>query len=290
MRITFTLKKPALVLAAAAMLAVITAACSSAPAGKSVAAFVGSASKPPMEEAARAFEAETGIRVYTNYGGSGTMLSQIELSHSGDIYIPGSQDYMAKAERKGLVEDTAVRKVAYLVPVICVQHGNPLNIRSLADLARPGVRVGIGNPEAVCLGLYAVEILQYNNLLADVGRNIITSVESCEKIATLISLRSVDAVIGWDVFHEWDPDNIDIVYIQPDQLPRLAYVPAAVTTVATDPETAQRFVDFLVSPEGQAIFQKRGYISSEADARKFAPDAEIGGEYRLPEDYQELMK
>jgi molybdate transport system substrate-binding protein len=265
------------------------AGCARANPG-TVTAFVGSASKPPMEEAAQAFEKETGVKVYTNYGGSGTMLSQIELSSSGDIYIPGSQDYLAKAERQGIIDTASVKKVAYLVPVIDVQHGNPLKIQSLADLARPGIKVGIGNPEAVCLGLYAVEILDANHLLADVGRNIVVQAESCEKIATLISLKSVDAVIGWDVFHAWDPDRIDSVYLEPEQLPRLAYVPAAVTTFAADRDSARKFVDFLVSPEGQAIFKKWGYISSESDARRFAPDAEIGGEYQLPADYQELIK
>jgi molybdate transport system substrate-binding protein len=282
-------KRLAILLLGAGFLALAAGACAPKT-QKSVTAFVGSASKPPMEEAAQAFEKETGIKVYANYGGSGTMLSQIELSKSGDIYIPGSQDYMTKAERAGAVDAASVQKVAYLVPVIGVQHGNPKNIQSLADLARPGVKVGIGNPEAVCLGLYAVEILDHNNLLADVGKNIVVQAESCEKIATLISLKSVDAVIGWDVFHQWGPDNIDVVYIQPDHLPRLAYVPAAVSTFAADNDSAQKFIDFLVSAEGQAIFKKWGYISNEGDARRFAPEAEIGGEYQLPAGYQELIR
>ncbi len=256
----------------------------------SITAFVGSASKPAMEEAAQAFEQETGIEVFTNYGGSGTMLSQIELSGSGDVYIPGSQDYMAKAERKNVIDPASVKKIAYLVPAICVPHGNPKNIHSLADLARPGIKVGIGNPEAVCLGLYAIEILDYNGLLADVGKNIVTNAESCEKIATLVSLKSVDAAIGWDVFHEWDPDKIDIVYPEPGQLPRLAYIPAAVSVFAAERDSAERFLDFLVSREGQEIFRKWGYLSTEAEARRFAPDAEVGGEYRLPDDYQAAMK
>jgi molybdate transport system substrate-binding protein len=252
--------------------------------------FAGSASKPPLEEAAQAFEQEMGIHVYTNFGGSGTMLSQMELSRSGDIYIPGSQDYMAKAENKNLIDIASVKKLAYLVPVIAVRHGNPQNIESLADLARPGIKVGIGNPESVCLGLYAIEILDSNKLLAEVGKNIIVNAESCEKIATLISLKSVDAVIGWDVFHEWDPDNIDVVYLAPEQLPRLAYIPAAVSTFAADKADAEKFIDFLASAKGQQIFQKWGYITSESEARKFAPNAEIGGEYQLPADYQALMK
>jgi molybdate transport system substrate-binding protein len=257
---------------------------------KTLTAFVGSASKPPMEEAARAFQEKTGIQVYLNFGGSGTLLSQIELSRSGDLYIPGSPDYMVKAERKNVIDPASVKKIAYLVPVIGVQHGNPKNIKSLSDLAGPGIEVGIGNPEAVCVGLYAIEILDYNHILTDVSKNIIVHAKSCDDTATLLSLKSVDAVIGWDVFQHWDPDNIDVVYLAPEQLPRIAYIPGAITKFAQDSESARKFLDFLVSPEGQAIFQKWGYITSESDARKFAPQAEIGGEYQLPENYQQIIK
>ncbi|MBN1160378.1 MAG: molybdate ABC transporter substrate-binding protein [Dehalococcoidales bacterium] len=251
-----------------------------------LAAFVGSASKPAMEEAAAAFEKETGIKVYLNFGGSGAMLSQMELSQSGDLYIPGSQDYIAKAERKGIIDIDSVVKIAYLIPVISVQLGNPKNIRTLADLARPGLEIGIGNPQSVCLGLYAIEIFEYNGLLEDISKNIAVNAESCSKTAVLISLQSVDAVIGWDVFHYWDPDNIDTVYIDPAQLPRLAYVPGAITKYAADRENASRFLDFLVSEEGRQIFQKWGYITTDDEARTYAPGAEIGGEYELPDSYQ----
>jgi molybdate transport system substrate-binding protein len=279
------LVKKAILLLMASVLFMITNGCV-APATKTLTAFVGSASKPPMEEAAAVFKKEAGIEVFFNFGGSGTMLSQIELSRSGDLYIPGSQDYMAKAERGNVVDPASVRKIAYLIPVIAVQKGNPKNIRSLADLARPGVRVGIGNPLAVCLGLYAVEIFDYNHLLAEISRNIVVNAESCSKVASLISLKSVDAVIGWDVFQQWDPDNIEVVYLALEQLPRIAYVPGAVTEYAGDATGAGRFLDFLTSPAGQSIFQKEGYITSESDARKLAPGAEIGGEYQLPADYQ----
>jgi molybdate transport system substrate-binding protein len=256
----------------------------------SITAFVGSASKPPMEEAARAFQEKTGIQVYLNFGGSGAMLSQIELSQSGDLYIPGSPDYMVKAGRKDVIDPASVKKIAYLVPVIAVQHGNPRNIQSLKDLAGTGTKVGIGNPAAVCVGLYAIEILDYNHLLEDISKNIVVHARSCEDTATLISLKSVDAVIGWDVFQHWDPDNINVVYLSPEQLPRIAYIPGAITKFTQDSESARKFLDFLVSPEGQAIFRKWGYITTESDAREFAPQAEIGGEYQLPASYEPLLK
>jgi len=256
---------------------------------KTITAFCGAASKPAMDESAQAFEKKTGIKVYCTYGGSGAILSQMKLSKSGDLYIPGSPDYMVMAERDGVVKPESVKIISYLIPVIAVQHGNPKNIQSLSDLAKPEIKVGIANPEAVCVGLYAIEILEQNNLLEAVVKNVVTYAESCEKTATLVSLKSVDAVIGWHVFHDWDPNNIDVVYLKPEQLPRIAYIPAAISTYAKDSESAQKFIDFLISPQGQDIFRKWGYITAENEARKFAPRAEIGGEYKLPETYKSLI-
>ncbi len=260
------------------------------PEQKTITIFAGAASKPALDEVARAFEKQTGIKVYANYGGSGTVLSQMKLAKTGDLYIPGSPDFMVKAERDGVVEPKTVKIISYLIPVIAVQRGNPKNIQTLSDLARPGLKIGIADPETVCVGLYAIEILEYNRLLAEVGKNVITYTESCEKTATILSLKSVDAVIGWHVFRDWDPDRIDVVYLRPEQLPRIAYIPAAISTFTKDRENAWKFMDFLVSPAGGDMFRKWGYIATEAEAKKFAPGATIGGEYRLPETYKPLVK
>jgi len=256
---------------------------------KTITAFCGSASKPAMEEAAQAFKETAGIEVYLNFGGSGTVLSQMKVSKSGDLYIPGSPDYMAIAEEDGVVDPESVKIISYLVPAILVQEGNTKNIQSLSDLAKPGIEIGIGNPEAVCVGLYAYEILEYNNLLAEVKPNIVTHAESCSKTASLVALKSVDAILGWRVFSYWH-DNIDVVYLEPEQIPRLSYIPGAISTYTEDRESSQKLLDFLVSPQGQGIFSNWGYIATESAAREFAPDAEIGGEYKLPGTYRTLVQ
>jgi molybdate transport system substrate-binding protein len=259
-------------------------------AGKELSVFAGSASKPALDETAALFEKQTGVKVYITYGGSGSVLSQMELSQIGDIYVPGSPDFLVKAEKKKITDPATTKIVAYLIPAINVQPGNPKNIQSLADLTKPGVTIGIGNPTTVCVGLYAIEILDNNHLLADVYKNIVTQTSSCDNTATLISLKSVDAVLGWSVFHHWDPENIDTIYLKPDQVTRLAYIPAAVSTYCKEREAAAAFIDFLTSAAGQEIFKKWGYDVTEDEARKYAPDAEIGGEYQLPESYNSLFK
>lgn len=249
-------------------------------------AFCGSASKPAMEECAKLFEEKSGIRVVLYFSGSGEMLSQMKMSKRGDIYIPGSPDYMVKAVNDGVVDvNQNVEIIAYLVPAILVQKGNPKNIQGLYDLSKEGIRVAIGNPESVCVGLYAYEILERGGLLNKVSKNIVTLGGSCSMTAALIPMKAVDAIMGWEVFAKWNSETTVVIFLKPDQVPRLAYIPAAISTFSEHPKEAKQFIEFLKCLEGQQIFTKWGYLSTEKEARKFAPGASIGGEYKLPADY-----
>ncbi len=222
-------------------------------------AFVGAASKPPSTEAKEAFEkANPGIVIDMTFGGSGTLLNQMTLEETGDIYMPGSDDYMEKAEAKRAVLPETRSIVAYLVPSICVQSGNPKGIHSLRDLARPGVTVGLAEAGAVCLGDVSDEILQSAGLEKQVKKNVITYAKSCDQTQQLVQLGEVDAVIGWDAFKHWAPDEIDIVPIAKEHL-RVRNIPAAVSVYSKQRDAAQRYIDFLTSEEGKAIFSKHGY-------------------------------
>ena len=248
-----------------------------------ITAFCGSASKPALEECAGIFEKNTGIKVNLIMGGSGTVLSQMKLSKKGDIYIPGSPDYMDLAKKDGLVYTETEKYLAYLVPSIIVQKGNPKNIRTLSDLSQAGLKVAIGNPRSVCVGLYAYEIFERAGQLENIKSNIVTFAESCDKTALLVSLKKVDAVMGWDVFEKWNPDNSEAVYLQVEEIPRIAYIPAAVSKYTKNRKAAQQFIDFISGKAGQSVFKKWGYIESEEAAKKIASNATIGGEYFLPD-------
>ncbi len=253
--------------------------------GKTLIAFVGSASMPATKEAALVFEKETGIRVELHFGGSGSMLSRMILSRRGDLYFPGSHDYMAKAIEKKAVNPDSVREIAYLIPAINVPRSNPKSIRGLGDLTRKGVRVAIANPHSVCVGLYAVEILEKNGFKERIKPNIKTYVESCSRTANIVAFNNVDAVIGWRVFEQWNPKRILTIPLKPDEIPRIASIPIAISTFSQNPRDSLRYIDFLGSDVGRNIFRKWGYIVTRAEARRFAPKAQIGGRYELPPDW-----
>lgn len=257
---------------------------------ESLLVFCGAASKPAMEEIGTLFQKERRIPVHMIFGGSGTLLMQIDLSRQGGIYLAGSPDYIAIGEKKELLVPGSDRIVAYLVPGIITPAGNPAAVHSLDDLARPGIRVGIGNPETVCLGLYAVEILEKNGLLEQVMRNVVTFGGSCSKTANLAAFGKLDAILGWRVFHYWNPERMDLVPIAPDRIPRISYIPIAVPAHARDPGFSAEFIDFVLSKKGRDVYEKYGYITSREKAMEFSPAASIGGEYALPPEYFEILK
>ncbi len=251
--------------------------------------FAGAASKPPTEDAAKAFEAKTGVKVDVIFGGSGFVLSQMILGRKGDIYFPGSSDYMEAAKKKEAVFPETEKIVVYLVPAINVPKGNPKKIKILKDLTRPGLKVAIANPEGVCVGAYAVEIIESSLTPEEkiaFKKNLINYTESCEKTATAISLKAADAVIGWRVFHYWDPERIETIPLDKSQIVRIGYIPVAISKFTSNRPLAQQFIDFLLSDEGKSIFGKYHYFMNSDDAAAWIGEKKpVGGVYEVPKDW-----
>ena len=247
--------------------------------------FAGAASKPATAELVERFESETGHTVRIHFGNSGNVLFQMKIAGRGDIYFPGSPNFMDQAEREGLIIHETRRIVAYLVPSINVQRGNPKKIKGLNDLTRGDIKVAIGNPRTVIVGTFAVEIFEHAHLATEIRPRIVGYTESCAKTANLLAMKSVDAIVGWRVQESWNPDNIETVLFPPDQIPRISYMPIAVSTFSENVELATRFIDYASSEKGKKIFEKWGYLTREEDARTYAPDAIISGDYILPEGW-----
>ena len=273
------------------LLTVVSCYSTSAHCEESLLVFAGAASKPPTEEAAMAFEKKTGVKVDLVFGGSGFVLSQMLLAKKGDIYFPGSSDFMEIAKKKGAVIAETERKVVFLVQAINVQKGNPKGIRGLRDLTRPGLRVAIANPEGVCVGLYAVETIEKEFSAAEKAafrKNLVNYTESCEKTATAVSLKTVDAVIGWSVFQHWDPARIETIPLKKNEISRVGYIPIAISHYSKNKARSRQFIDFLLSEEGKAIYRKYHYFMSPEEANAWiGAKKPVGGEYLLPAQWRQ---
>ena len=141
----------------------------------------------------------------------------------------------------------------------------------------------------MCVGLYAVEIIEKNlkpDEKAALRKNLVNYTESCEKTATTISLKAADAVIGWRVFQYWDPERIETVPLKKEEIARIGYIPIAISKFTTNRPLAQGFVDFILSDEGRAIFRKLHYFMNPEEAFTWIGERKpVGGEHRVPAEW-----
>ena len=104
------------------------------------------------------------------------------------------------------------------------------------------------------------------------------------------ALNKVDAILGWRVFHYWNPDRMRFVPIAPERIPRISYIPISIPVYTRDVSLSEDFIQFTLSPKGRAIYEKYGYLFSLDKAKSFAPRALVGGEYVLPSAYFDIIK
>jgi len=234
--------------------------CYSAAANGTLSIYAASGSKPAIDEICMEFERQYGIDMEITYGGGGEILSQIELTHTGDIYIAPEQKFMETARQKELIASETLRSVAYMVPVIAVRKDNPKHITALADLARPDVRVAITRPETTLLGKYAPEIFKKAGLAEAIGKNVVTHTLSPDSLLTMLILDQLDAGIIWHFYKTQTADQIEIIWLEPEQLTGIGEIQIATTTFSNDMILARQLIDFVTSEESKAILEKNGYV------------------------------
>jgi len=242
---------------AAAEAAARPAADPAAKGGGTVFLYVGAGLRTAMDDVARAFTARTGIAVECDYGGSGMLISRLRLAQRGDLFMPGDQWYVDLAEQEGLVASKT--PVGYFVPVLLVRKGNPLGLRDVADLARPGVRLGLGNPKACQVGRASEAILRKNAVdPAAIEKNLVFSSVTVNELGLQVRTGQLDAAIVWDAVAAQYADSADAVPI-PAEKNEVSRVTIALLKGAANEAGARQFIDFLVGPEGRALFRKHQY-------------------------------
>ena len=218
--------------------------------------YSGAGMRKPMDEIGTLFKQKYGVTVNYNYGGSNTLLSQIELTLQGDVYMPGATMYIEKAKEKGFVDYEQL--VAYHVPVIAVPEGNPANITCLNDLTKPGVKVVLGDAKAAACGKIANKILGKNGIFDAVDANVIARTATVNELVVSTCMGTADASIIWKASLIGTENKTDIIEI-PKEQNIIKVIPIGTLTFSENKDMAKKFVDFVTSDKGKAIYAKYGF-------------------------------
>ncbi len=219
----------------------------------------GAGIRPAAKALIEAFEATHDVKISGNYAGSGTLLGQITALQKGDLFMPGAELYVDKAIEKGLAVKDTKRVVAYFIPVIFVQKGNPRGVASLQDLKKEGLRVGLGDERACAIGKKTLKIFEKNGIpYADIQKNVANKSGTVTELGMWIQLKNVDATILWDANARHFAKDGDVVEIPVEQnIP--STIPIVLLECSAYPEEARDFIEFATSNEGRKLLTDRGY-------------------------------
>jgi sulfate/thiosulfate transport system substrate-binding protein len=179
-------------------------------------------------------------------------------------------------EHKGMVTDSVV--------VFAVRPGNPENIQTWDDLLEEGIEVITPNPftsggaQWNIMAAYGAQLEQgaSDEEAIDYLRDLFLNHVPVQDKSARESLQTFaggkgDVLLAYEneaIFAQQAGQALD--YVVPDQT-ILIENPVAVVSTSESPEVAQAFVDYLYTPEAQAVFASKGYrpvvegVESEID-------------------------
>jgi len=245
----------ALVVAAA----VVSGACSTsstavdAPLGGDVTVFAASSLVDAFARIGDEMKkANPGARFIFNFGSSSTLATQITNGAPADVFASADETNMRKivdAELAGGVP----KAFAGNRLEIAVAAGNPKKIGALADLARADVVLVLAAP-TVPAGRYALEALTK----AGVTARPVSQEVDVRAVLNKVSLGEADAGIVYVTDVRSAAGRVTGVPI-PEEHQVVARYPVAVVKGSRNAPLANRFIDYLVSPDGQSTLAQFGF-------------------------------
>ncbi len=203
-----------------------------------------------MMESALAYFQRTGIEVFVMMG---TPDQWMPFARASADCIYGGAEYMMTdlaAEYPDMIDTASITGLHSREIGIIVRPGNPLGISSLADLGRKNARI-------LDIRLEKMEELQE---LASIDPDAVSlTVMTGKEGYDAWPLRpDIDAWITYRSWHVKMTDTSDFVRLPPAEI-AFRKTPIAITRNSSKPSEAQKFIEFLKSKPGHAIFQKWGW-------------------------------
>jgi molybdate transport system substrate-binding protein len=218
--------------------------------------YAGAGLRHPVETVINQFEKQTGHKVIVEYGGSGQILTRFNLTKTGDLFLPGSADYVDKLAQEGYVD--ASYPLVMHTPVLVVRKDKAGNIKTIEDLAKSNLSLGMGDPKAIALGRSGEMLLDASGFGSQLKEKITTRATTIKQLVIYVLNGDVDAAV---IGRSDAINNQDKLLV----LPTPKGTPEEVATIAVlktsqQPEAAKQLAAQFASKEGIKAFTDVGFL------------------------------
>ncbi|WP_066453434.1 molybdate ABC transporter substrate-binding protein [Castellaniella caeni] len=228
-----------------------------AMAGQVLVAGAASLTNAFKDLAAQYEKAHPGTEVLTTFGASDVVLRQIVEGAPADVFASADQKAMDKAVQAKAVDPATRANFVRNEVVLVVPANNPQGIQSLRDFGKPGVqRIALGNPDSVPVGRYTKAALEKAGAWDAVKAHEILG-QNVRQVLSYVERGEVDAGFVFATDAAIMKDKVKVVQTVDTPTP-VVYPIALVTRAGRAPEAAG-FLQYVLSPEGQAVLATYGF-------------------------------
>jgi len=191
-----------------------------------------------------------------SFGSSTTLGTQIKNGAPADVLMSANTTVPASLYAAGFVEkpvNFTRNTLAVVVP-----KSNPAGIKSIYDLTKPGVTIDEA-ASTVPVGSYTVQVLNQMGINTAIQANVVSKETSDANVVAKVALGQVDAGFVYLSDYVIDPTELSLIKVPAWAQPKITYA-MAIVTKSPNQAAAQAWLNKVLSPAGQAVFVKDGFL------------------------------
>jgi molybdate transport system substrate-binding protein len=252
-----------------------------APASIELRVFIASSLTNVVANMTSTFEKTNNCSLIVNSGSSSALYTQITAGAPCDVFMSGDTKWTRQLNNSQLLlNNNYVNFTSNSLEVIIAQ-GNPKDIISVADLAKPGVKLVLADP-SIPSGSYTNSTIwkidqtwgkannlayvssgAYVNFNYTVHKNVVSYETTAENVVGKVSLNvgTADAGIAFvsdAVYGNMTGAQVQFLHIPAEVNTRGIYGVGIIGSTSKS-ELAQKFVDYWTSTQGQALLTQFGF-------------------------------
>ena len=242
--------------------------------------FAASSLATAFEEISKAYQSRNPAhKVVLNFDGSQRLRTQLEHGATADVFASADWAQMAALRQKGMLTGNptnfASNRLVLMVSAsgsdIAPDQTEPPQIdledvfaTELRRLAQPGMKIVLGQPE-VPIGRYSEQLMKKlegdpslgRELVETIIANVVSREASVRGVAQKVALGEADGGFTYatDASYGYSSQEIRVVELPRSLLIEAMYPVAPLSTG----ESATKFIDFLLSEQGQKILRRQGF-------------------------------
>ncbi|BBX44901.1 molybdate ABC transporter substrate-binding protein [Mycobacterium cookii] len=195
-----------------------------------------------------------GAAVDFNFATSSQLANKLTQGATADVFASADSAQMDTVVKAGLTGSDPVNFATNTL-VIVTAPGDPKQIHSFADLAKPGLRVAVCQSPVPC-GV-ATQLIEDHS---GVQLNPASEESTVSAVLTKVTGGEADAGLVYLSDARKAGEAVDTVNF-PESTSAVTVYPIAILKHASQPALAQKFVDLVTGPTGEKVLSQAGFAN-----------------------------